>query len=69
MSYALRPIPGVQHVAPEHDHGFEWITAEQLRSGEPIALASCGVEVPAPDDVRVIGLRAIDLVGRMETGL
>jgi 8-oxo-dGTP pyrophosphatase MutT (NUDIX family) len=62
MSYALRPISGVARAEPEHDHGFEWITAEQLRSGEPIRLASCGVEVPAPDDVRVIGLRAIELV-------
>ena len=62
MSYALRPIPGVEHVDPEHDHGFEWITADHLRRAEPIKLASCGVEVPAPEDVRVIGLRAIELV-------
>ena len=62
MSYALRPIPGVERVAPEHDHGFAWITADQLRTGEPIKLASCGVEVPAPEDVRIIGLRAIELV-------
>jgi 8-oxo-dGTP pyrophosphatase MutT (NUDIX family) len=62
MSYALRPIPGVERVAPEEKHGFTWITADQLRSGEPIALASCGVDVPAPEDVRIIGLRAIELV-------
>jgi 8-oxo-dGTP pyrophosphatase MutT (NUDIX family) len=62
MSYALRLVPGVARAEPEHDHGFEWISADQLRSGEPIAVASCGVEVAAPEDVRVIGLRAIELV-------
>lgn len=64
MSYALRPIPGVARVEPEHDHGFTWVTAEQLRRAEPIALAACGVEMPAPEDVRVIGVRSIELVAR-----
>jgi len=65
MSYALRPIPGTPRAQPSHDHGFVWVTAEQLRRNEPIALATCGVDVPAPDDVRVIGLRAIDLVAAL----
>jgi 8-oxo-dGTP pyrophosphatase MutT (NUDIX family) len=62
MSYALRPRPGVARVTAEHDHGFVWVTADQLRAEEPLSLASCGVEVPPPEDVRVIGLRAIALV-------
>jgi ADP-ribose pyrophosphatase YjhB (NUDIX family) len=65
MSYALRPIPAAAQFEAEHDHGFTWITAEQLRSGAPIALSACGVEVAAPEDVRVIGLRAIELVRGM----
>lgn len=65
MSYALRPLPGVARVEPEHDHGFRWVTADELRSSEPLKLASCGVEVPAPEDVRVIGLRAIALVAAL----
>ncbi|MBI5289288.1 MAG: NUDIX domain-containing protein [Chloroflexi bacterium] len=62
MSYALRPVPGIPHAAPDHDHGFMWVSAEELRRNEPLRLAACGVEVPAPEDVRVIGLRAIELV-------
>jgi 8-oxo-dGTP diphosphatase len=65
MSYALRPLPGVAQVDAEHDHGFIWVTAVQLRRNEPLSLASCGVEVAAPEDVRVIGLRAIELVERL----
>ena len=62
MSYALRPLPGVARVDPEHDHGFRWVSSDELRRNDPLALASCGVEAPAPEDVRVIGLRAIALV-------
>jgi len=62
MSYALRPVPGVPHATPDGNHGFIWIPAEELRRNEPLKLAACGVEVPAPEDVRVIGLRAIKLV-------
>lgn len=69
MSYVLRPIPGAARLDAEHDHGFVWVSADELRRNEPLKLASCGVQVPAPDDVRVIGLRAIDLVrGRYGSG-
>ncbi len=64
FSYALRPIPGLSRAAPEQEGEFVWVGADLLRTGEPLRLGSCGVEVPAPDDVRVIGLRAIDLVHR-----
>lgn len=60
FSYALRPLVGVERRTPEHE--FTWVTAAELRSGEPLKLASCGVEVVPPEDVRVIGLRAIELV-------
>lgn len=62
MSYALRPRDGVGRVAAEQDHGFVWVSAAQLRSGEHLSLAACGVDLPPPEDVRVIGLRAIELV-------
>src|SRR3990172_7477336 len=31
MSYALRPVPGVPHSTPDGDHGFIWVSAEDLR--------------------------------------
>jgi len=66
MSYALRPLPGVERAPTDHDHGFIWVSANELRRDEPLRVAACGVEVPAPDDVRVIGLRAIELVSGVE---
>ncbi len=63
MSYALRPQPGIARVPAELDHGFIWVTAEQLRSNKP--LVASGVEASVPEDVRVIGLRAIALVARV----
>lgn len=65
MSYVLRPIADVARVEPERDHGFRWVSADDLHRNERLKLASCGVEVPAPEDVRVIGLRAIALVAAL----
>jgi 8-oxo-dGTP pyrophosphatase MutT (NUDIX family) len=66
MSYALRPRAGVPRVAPESDHGFIRVTAEQLRRDEHLPVAACGVDMPIAEDVRVLGLRAIELVRRAE---
>ncbi|MEX0750038.1 MAG: NUDIX domain-containing protein [Dehalococcoidia bacterium] len=58
MIYALRPVvPGAALAA-----GFVWVPEEQLRAGEPIALASCGVDTPVAEDVRVLALEAITIV-------
>ena len=62
MSYALRPLAGVERIAPEKDHGFIWVSSDQLRRDESLPVASCGVDMPIAQDVRVIGLQAIDVV-------
>ena len=62
MSYVLRPIAGVAREEPERDHGFRWVSEEELRRNDPLPVVACGVEVCVPDDVRLIGLRAIALV-------
>ncbi len=62
MSYALRSLAGVARIAAEADHGFIRVTAEQLRRDEHLPVASCGVDMPMTEDVRVVGLRAIELV-------
>jgi 8-oxo-dGTP pyrophosphatase MutT (NUDIX family) len=67
FSYALRPIAGAPRSTPEEEGEFVWVNLDLLLSGEPLRLGSCGVEVPPPDDVRVIGLRAIELVRRVDT--
>jgi 8-oxo-dGTP pyrophosphatase MutT (NUDIX family) len=63
MSYALRPLAGVERVPPEEGHDFLWVSAADLRSDQPLPVASCGVDMPVADDVRVIALKAIALVG------
>ena len=62
MSYVLRPLAGVARVAAEADHGFIRVTADQLRQDQHLPVASCGVDMPVAEDVRVLGLRAIELV-------
>ena len=61
MCYALWPIPGEARVAPEADHGFVLVSADHLRRDEPLHVASQG-DMPVPEDVRVLGLRSIELV-------
>ena len=61
MSYAVRPLAGAPREAPEADHGFIWVSEEQLRRDEHLPVATCGVDMPIAEDVRVIGLRAIAL--------
>ncbi len=62
MSYALRPLAGTARIAPEVDHGFIWVAEAQLRANEPLPVASCGVDMPIAEDVRVLGLTSIQLV-------
>ena len=61
MSYVVRARPGSDRGTPEEDHGFIWVAEDQLRRDEPLPVASCGVDIAVPEDVRVIGLRAIAL--------
>ena len=62
MSYALRPLAGVERMPPEEHHEFIWVGEDTLRRNEPLPVASCGVDMPLTDDVREIALRAIALV-------
>jgi hypothetical protein len=65
MSYVVRPVPGAPRVEAEQDHGFIWVTEAQLRANEPLPVASCGVDIPVPEDVREIGLQAIEIAARL----
>jgi hypothetical protein len=40
------------------------VSADQLRRQDAIPLASCGVDIPVAEDVRVLALEAIDVVRR-----
>lgn len=63
LAYVVRPVVGAGRVEPEEDHGFIWVSEAELRRNDALPVASCGVDLPVPDDVREVGLRAI-AVGR-----
>ena len=62
MIYALRPLTPDAALAEE----FRWVTARQLRADEPLAVASCGVDMPVPEDVRALALEAIRIVAQAD---
>jgi 8-oxo-dGTP pyrophosphatase MutT (NUDIX family) len=66
MSYALRPVAGAARQEPDGDHGFIWVTEDQLRRDLPLPVASCGVDIKVAEDVRMLGLKAIELVRNAE---
>jgi 8-oxo-dGTP pyrophosphatase MutT (NUDIX family) len=63
LSYALRPIAGAERVAPEEDHAFRWVSREELLRDDPLPVTACGADIRVPADVRLIGLKAIEVVG------
>jgi 8-oxo-dGTP pyrophosphatase MutT (NUDIX family) len=64
MSYALRPVAGAARVAPEHDHGFRRVSERELLRNDPLPVPSYGVDVCVPEDVRLVGVKAIEVVRR-----
>jgi 8-oxo-dGTP pyrophosphatase MutT (NUDIX family) len=60
MIYALRPRVAAARLADE----FRWVTESQLRADEALAVASCGVDMPVPEDVRTLALEAIRIVAQ-----
>ena len=64
LSYAVQPVAGAPREEAEEDHGFVWVSAEQLQRNEPLPVAACGVDMPVPEDVREVGLFAIELAAR-----
>ena len=68
FSYVVRPVPGVSHADPDEDHGFIWVGEEELRSTTPLPSMARTSEAPVTEDVREVGLAAIDLVRRLGNG-
>jgi 8-oxo-dGTP pyrophosphatase MutT (NUDIX family) len=59
MSYVVRPVAGAPLGEPDDDHGFVWVSEGELERNDPLPVASCGVEIAVPEDVREVGLLAI----------
>ncbi len=59
LIYFCRP----RHDAPrEHrdDPTLRWVDEGELRGGQPLDVAGCGVSAPVPQDVRVLAVIAIE---------
>ena len=54
--YFTRPLPPEQEVVP----GWVWATAEALRANQPLAPAPGEAVVEIAEDVRMLGLAAIE---------
>jgi 8-oxo-dGTP pyrophosphatase MutT (NUDIX family) len=65
LSYVVRPVEGARG-EPEEDHGFIWVSAQQLRRNEPLPVPGTAHAEPVPEDVREVGLAAIKLAGRRQ---
>ena len=68
FSYVVRAVADAPREEPEEDHGFVWVSADELRRDDPLPVAACGVDMPVPEDVREVGLAAIELAARLELG-
>jgi len=62
LSYIVRPAPGAPRVEAEADHGFVWVSEAELRRNDLLPVASCGVDIAVPEDVREIALAAMALL-------
>jgi len=58
LIYALRPLGPGAPLAEE----FCWVSEQHLQTNEPLAVVACGVNLPVPEDVRVLALEAIAIV-------
>jgi 8-oxo-dGTP pyrophosphatase MutT (NUDIX family) len=63
--YAVREVRGSERSATDYEHGFIWVSEEELRRGDPLPVPARGnAHVHVPDDVSEIGIAAIRLVRR-----
>ena len=58
LIYFLRPVAGAARALVDNDP-FVWVTKDQLRRAEPLPVAACGVDLPVPEDVRLLALEAL----------
>jgi 8-oxo-dGTP pyrophosphatase MutT (NUDIX family) len=59
LIYFCRSLEGAALRPPAGVDGLQWVSEEQLARNESLPLASCGVDLPVAEDVRVLALEAI----------
>ena len=66
LIYFCRPRDGEPSQPPPDEETLTWVTEEQLQRNEALPLASCGLDIAVPGDVRALALVAIRV--ERETG-
>jgi 8-oxo-dGTP pyrophosphatase MutT (NUDIX family) len=66
--YFTRPVAGAKLELPEAAEGWRWVSEDELREGAPIALPDGSGEAAVPEDVRILGIDAIEAVRAVEVG-
>ena len=59
MIYFCQPVDGADHDTVD-DPTLRWVSVAELRDGGPLDVAGCGVSAEVPEDVRALGLLAIE---------
>ncbi len=68
LVYFTRPTPGQPLLLPDNDEeGWLWVSAETLQAGE-VLRSPHGGEAAIAEDVRRLGIDAIEAVRALETG-
>jgi 8-oxo-dGTP pyrophosphatase MutT (NUDIX family) len=60
LIYFTVPVDDAQPLVPEAGTNWLWVDADQLRERVPLEDPASGKHTPAPDDVRELGLMAIE---------
>lgn len=63
LIYFCQPVDGAAHDAVD-DPTLRWVSARELADAAPLDVIGCGITAAVPEDVRELGLVAIDVVGR-----
>ena len=66
MIYFCRVVDGAKRLAA--DPTLRWVELEELRAANPLDVAGCGVSVAVPEDVRLLGLVAIESAREADKG-
>jgi len=62
LIYFCRSLDGDRLRPPSPDEAVVWVSEAQLARSEALPLATCGVDVPVTEDVRLLALEAIRAV-------
>ncbi len=68
LIYFCRSLDGEALRPPSPDDALVWVSEEQLERGESLSLASCGLDIPVAEDVRLLALEAIRIERELSTG-